>query len=394
MIKVGIRAYLIELTLFFSYAFFAVNWIAGTVFTKDIMVSFGLTTFTSATLISIAITVAKIIGNLMAAWILVRLQPKWSVVFASSLIVIGSVLAVFASQYWIFVAMRFILGFGGALLIVYFGPFVVRYFTIEQRPLMNGINAAAYTAGSILAMIIVDPVFAWQQTWQGTLLFFSGCSAVLLLLWFFVGENFPLSQTNNTDDTPEVEYTFKEGLKDPINYSLPFTYSGFLLLYLVILTIFPLSENAPLNPKTLSTIVALSALLGSVAGILLTKRYPLRLPVVRVAGLMITGFGFILITASSGVVAVIGAIGLGISLFLPMTALMTIPQELPNTTPTKVTLIMGFFWSFAYILETIAYYGIGMIIDAGGFQSGLYVAVGLSLTCFIGSFLLPETGKK
>lgn len=211
--------------------------------------------------------------------------------------------------------------------------------------------------------------------------------------WFFVGENFSLTQSN-TSQKEEKTYTFKDGLRDRINYTLPFTYSGFLLFYLVILTIFPLAKDTPLNPKTLATIVALSAIVGSFFGIILTKKYPLRLPVVRIAGVLITAFGFLLISATSAIVAIVAAIGLGISLFLPMTALMTIPQELPGTTPAKVTLIMGFFWSFAYILETIAYYGVGLIIDAGGFTIGLYVSAALSLTCFIGSFLLPETGKK
>lgn len=387
------RGYLVEILLFFSYAFFAVNWIVGTTLTQEIMVFFGLTTFSSATMISIAITVAKIIGNLAAAWFLVRLQPKWSVAFASGLVTLGAILSVFSTSYILFVAMRFILGFGGALLIVYFGPFVVRYFTSEQRPVLNGINAASYTAGSILAMLLIDPVRSLQETWQGTMLFFGGCSAVLLVCWFFVGENFSLTQSESTSKSEEKPYTFKDGLRDRINYTLPFTYSGFLLFYLVILTIFPLAKDTPLNPQTLATIVALSAIIGSFFGIMLTKKYPLRLPVVRIAGVLITAFGFLLISATSPTIAIIAAIGLGISLFLPMTALMTIPQELPGTTPAKVTLIMGFFWSFAYILETIAYYGVGLIIDAGGFTTGLYVSAALSLTCFIGSFLLPETGK-
>ena len=53
---------------------------------------------------------------------------------------------------------------------------------------------------------------------------------------------------------------------------------------------------------------------------------------------------------------------------------------------------MSLFWSISYIFETISYYTIGRIIDAKGYLAGLFLAAILSLTCFIGSFLLPETG--
>ena len=59
------RAYVIEFVMFFTYAFFAVNWIAGSTLTPQIMEHFELKTFASATFISNAITVAKIIGNFM-----------------------------------------------------------------------------------------------------------------------------------------------------------------------------------------------------------------------------------------------------------------------------------------------------------------------------------------
>ena len=394
MNKSGLRAYLVEILLFLSYAFFAVNWIAGATLTKSIMSFFGLTSFAAATMISNAITLAKIFGNLMAAWFLVKLRPKWAVSFASGLIVVGALLAAFATEYWMFVAMRFVMGFGGALLIVYFSPFIIRYFEPEQRPLMNGINASAYNIGSILAMIVVAPVIAWQGSWQSTLIFFAACSGILWVLWLFIGEDFPLNQPAAAGEAVKKEYSFGDGLKDPFNYALPFTYSGLLLLYIVILTLLPSSKDTPIDPKTLSATVALAGVVGAACGIFAVRKISRRLVVVRWAGLIMTAFGLLMVSASSGAVAVIAAAGLGFSMFLPMTALLTIPQELPEMTPSKLTLMMGFFWSFAYIFETIAYYGVGMIIDAAGFKVGLYVSVGLSLSFFLGSFLLPETGKK
>ncbi len=70
------RAVIIEFVMFFTYAFFAVNWIAGSTLTPQIMEFFNLKTFASATFISNAITLAKIIGNFLAAGILAKLFPK------------------------------------------------------------------------------------------------------------------------------------------------------------------------------------------------------------------------------------------------------------------------------------------------------------------------------
>lgn len=392
--KTSTKAYIIETIMFFSYAFFAVSWIAGTTLTPQIMEHFNLTSFSSATFISISITVAKIIGNLLAAWFLIKLQPKKAIIFASSLIVLGTALGAFVTEYWMFVATRFIMGFGGALFIVYFGPVVIRYFDPTRRATVNGINAAAYNIGSIIAMVLVAPVISWLVTFQNSLLFFAGCSLVLLILWIIFGEDFELNKPANTQVTTEQTYSFKDGLKDKFNYIFPFTYAGLLLLYLVILTIFPTSGLSVVDSKVLSTVVALSGVVGSAVGIFVVKKVAKRLPIIRWSGLLMSAAALVMVLTSSGTIAIMMSAVLGFSMFLPMTALVTIPQELPNMTPQKLTLIMGFFWSFAYLFETVAYYVIGVIIDNGGFKMGFYVTIALSLSFFIGSFLLPETGKE
>ena len=63
-------------------------------------------------------------------------------------------------------------------------------------------------------------------------------------------------------------------------------------------------------------------------------------------------------------------------------------------TPAKLTTIMGLFWALSYIIETVAYFVIGFIIDRSGYTMGLNLALIMSCTFFLGSFLLPETGRK
>lgn len=388
------RAHIIEIIMFLSYAFFAVNWIAGTTLTPQIMEHFDLKSFSSATFISNAITLAKIIGNLLAAKVLIKLYPKKAIMLAAFLIVGGSFLGVFAPTYVIFVIARFIMGFGGALFVVYFGPIVMNYYSADKRTVVNGINAAAYNVGSIMAMIIVAPVINWLVTWQKSMMFFAICSTVLLVLWMIFGEDFEINKpAAATSDQKEDEYTLGQALKEKFTYVFPLTYAGLLTFYIVVLTIFPISDGAPIDPKLLSATVAIAGVIGAAVGIGVTKKIPKRLPVIRWAGLLMSLSGLAMILTDSTTIALIAAASLGFFMFVPMTALVTIPQELPGMTPSKITLIMGIFWSFSYIFETFFYYVIGMIIDSSGFKAGLLLGVGLSFTFFIGSFLLPETGK-
>ncbi len=385
------RAVVIELIMFFTYAFFAVNWIAGSTLTPQIMEHFHLKTFASATFISNAITVAKIIGNFMAAGILNRLFPKKAIGLGSGLIVLGSVIAIFAPAYWIFIAGRFLMGFGGALYVVYFSPVVIHFFAPEKRPAVNALNGVAYNVGGVIAMIVVGPVIIWLKTWQYSMTFFAVISAVLFILWPIFGQDFELNQSTGEK---QGDYTIGQALKEKTNWILPFTYSGLLTFYLVILNIFPISGTTAISSTTLSTLVAVGGIVGSLLAIALAKVYSRRLPVIRISGLCMTLLGALMFYTENGVLSAIAAFLIGVFMFLPVSSLMMIPQELPGMTPAKLTVIMGIFWALSYIIETIAYFIIGLIIDYSGYTMGLNLALIMSITFFIGSFLLPETGKK
>jgi predicted MFS family arabinose efflux permease len=125
----------------------------------------------------------------------------------------------------------------------------------------------------------------------------------------------------------------------------------------------------------------------------MSKVYFKRLPVIRICGFLLTACGILMFTTMNGIIATIAAFAIGNLMFIPVTSLFMIPQELPNMTPAKLTKIMGLFWALAYIIETIVFFIIGIVIDQSGYTSGLTVAVVISATAFLGSFLLPETGK-
>ncbi len=382
------RAYIIESIMFLTYVFFGVNWIVGTTLTPEIIEYFNLNSFASATFVSNAITIAKILGNLIAANILYKLFPKKAIGLASFSIFLGSLVAIIAPSYFIFTLGRFIMGFGGALYIVYFNPVIIHYFTEDKRPVLNTLNNACYNIGSIVALIMVGPVVAWLENWKLSMLFFAMISFVLFLLWLVFGEDFEIFKKN------EEKHSIRSELKYKFNWILPITYAGRLTLYLVLLTIFPISGLSVLNARHLSALMATGGLIGSFLAMMIAKKSERRLPVIRFSGIGMPIFGAILLLTNSVTIEIIASLAVGIFIYLPLTSLFTIPQELEGMTISKLTAVMSLFWSISYIFETIAYYSIGRVIDSQGYLAGLFIAVVLSSTCFIGSFLLPETGLK
>jgi len=384
---------LIELVIFMTYALFAMSWVAGSMMTQDIMAFYQIEGLAAATWMTNAITIAKIIGNLLAASFLVKLGPKKAFGFASLLIVAGA-LGAFASSYPMYVITRLIMGFGGAFVIVYFNPIVIKYFTPEERPMINGINAAAFNMGNLLAILLTGSLLAHFHTWQNVILAISAASFVVLVVWWFISDDFSLS-SGASSDAPKQTYTLKDGVKESVNWWLPIAYSGLLFCYISVFAIFPMVPSFAAEAKYLSSIMIGAGMVGTVVGILAAKRLPLRVPTIRYCGLAMTAFAALMIFTSSPAVAYIAAFCAGFFMFVPMTSLVTLPQELPNMTPARITVVFGMFWSISYIIETVLMYLAGVIADStGNIAYAAMFAVACSSTFFIASFMLPETGKK
>ena len=386
------RAYMIEAILFFTYAFFAVNWIAGSTLTAQIAAFFGVDSGASSSFVSNAVTIAKIIGNFMAAYILRKLLPKKSIGLGSALIFVGSLIAVFAQSYPMFIIGRFLMGFGGAVFVIYFAPVVIHYFTPAQRPTVNALNSCAYNFGAVLALLIVGPIIAMFQTWQKSMGFFAVISGILFVLWLVFGEDFELNKA--TAQSQETKYSMADALKEKITWLLPLTYSGVLILYLTLLQLFPRTEEAVISASSLSALSGIGGIIGTLLAIALSKKYTKRKPVIIVSGLIMTASAFLMVKTTTPAVAVAAALVLGTFMFLPMTSLVMIPQELPNMTPSRLTAIMGVFWAMAYIIETIVFFLFGVLFDkTGSYSSSILIAVILSLSFTVGGIFLPETGK-
>ncbi|WP_043320083.1 MFS transporter [Microbulbifer sp. HZ11] len=385
------KKYLLEILMFSAYALFAASWVSGAILTPAIQSSFGEEGFANATWGSNVITIAKIVGNLAAAALLMRLGAKRAFAIAIILIAAGGFGAL-AGSYGGWLMSRLALGLGGALAIVYFAPVVLHYFAAEERPLINGINAAAFNTGNLLALLTTTTLLSWLGSWQSVVVLYGVMVLALGVLWWLTAENFSLS---GGGDKPAEEYGFKQGAKEGFNWWLPLAYCGVLFCYIAVFALFPLIDGFAVASHHLSAVMIAAGMVGTVAGIIVTKRFPLRLPVLRFGGLALVIFAALMVTSRDPIIAYTAAALAGFCMFLPMTALVTLPQELPGMTPAKITVTFAMFWSISYGVETVLMYGAGLLADITGEPAtAAYFAVACSASLFVFSFLLPESGKK
>jgi len=382
------KKYLVELILFFSYALFAMSWTGGTAFMDPIMKSMGIENLASASFISTTVTFAKIIGTAIAAWTIFKFGIRNAFSIAS-LMIVASILTPFSPNYPILLISRFLMGLGGALMIVYFNPIVVQLFEPKERPIVNGLNSVAFNVGTAIVMFFIKDFITIFGGWKQTLVAFSVASIIFFVLWLLFGKYEEKGSTSNRTKVDD-NYSFMDGLKDPFNWKFALTFSGYLAFYIVLFTFYPKAGISQ------AKIVILMGIVGAILGILYSQKFTKRVPILKISGLVqllsIIGLNF---SGNNATLATISAAVLGIFFFLPMTALITLAQEMPNMTPRKVSVTFSLFWSISYIVATIVPTLFGAIVDLnqGDYKMAFVFITIVESTFFLGSFFLPEPSQ-
>lgn len=382
--------HLVAALVFVSYTLFAMAWVGGTASMSQIMSAMQVDSLASASFISGAVTLAKIIGTFMAAGLALKLGVKKAFFVAGLLISIG-LLTPLAPNYELLLLSRFLMGLGGAFMIVYFNPIVMAWFAPAERPTINGLNAVAFNVGTGIILWQMANFNNLTGSWQKTLIIFSLASLVLSLVWLLVkNKNSDKPSSAQQAEQVQAHYSYLDGLKDKFNWVYALTYSGILAFYICLFTFYPKAGISQ------SALVIASGIVGTLAGIIFSKKFSARVPVIRWSGLIITITVLGLSFGQSELLQTLCAMVLGFFVFFPITALVTIPHELPKMTGQKVTVIFSLFYSISYMIATVVLWSFGKLVDLnqGDFNSAFMLITVVSSTFFIGSFFLPETAPQ
>lgn len=379
--------YIVAMLVFVSYTLFAMAWVGGTASMGQIMASMQIDSLASASFISGAVTLAKIVGTFLAAWLAVKVGVKKAFFISGVLISIG-ILTPLAPNYELLLVSRFLMGLGGAFMIVYFNPIVMAWFEPEERPTVNGINAVAFNVGTGIILWQMSNFNSLTGSWKSTLILFSVVSIMLSVAWLLVKDK-EKSTTVEQAETKQVNYSYVDGLKDKFNWVYALTYSGILAFYICLFTFYPKAGISQ------SALVIGSGIIGTLAGIVYSKKFTARVPVIRWSGLIIVFTVLGLSFGHAEWLQTLCAMALGFFIFFPITALVTIPHELPNMTGERITVVFSLFYSISYLIATAVLWSFGRLVDINGgdFTSAFTLIAAVSSTFFIGSFFLPETAN-
>lgn len=381
------KKYFIEFILFTSYMLFAMAWVGSAGFMKEIMLMTGMNTLAEASILSTALTFAKIIGTFVAAWTIVKFGIRNAFTVASILMCL-SIVTPYATSFNILLISRFLMGLGGALVIVYFNPIVYKYFAPNERAVINGLNAIAFNVGTAIMMFGTSSFVAIFGSWQATLTVISILSVVMLILWLIFGK-IDLSTPNNTA-TKETSYTLLDGLRDKFNWMYALTYSGLLAFYIVLFTFYPKIGI------TQTKQVILFGIIGAIAGMIYSNKTTRRVSILRISGLIqvISAFG-LSFAGTNQTLAFVCAAMLGFFMFLPMPALVTYAQERPGMTAQKISVTFSLFWSISYLVATIIPTIFAKLVDMsdGNYSTAFTFICLVEGSFFIGSLFLRENVK-
>ena len=265
----------------------------------------------------------------------------------------------------------------------------MKWFSPEERPVVNGLNAVAFNVGTAIILWSMSSINALTGSWKTSLIVFSVASAILALMWLFVDYETDPATTSATTSETTTEYGYVDGIKDPFNWYYAICYSGLLAFYICLFTFYPQAGIVA------SKWVIGMGIVGTIAGMIYSKKYPNRIPVIRWSGLIqtlsIIGLSF----STDPLIQTASAIILGFFVFFPVTALVTIPHELPGMNTDKITVVFSLFWSISYLIATVVLWIFGYMVDvAGGDYTQAFILItAISSTFFLGSFLLPEPKK-
>lgn len=379
------KKYLIEFILFTSYMLFAMSWVGSATFMKDIMQMTGMHSLTQASFLSTALTFAKIIGTFIAAWTIVKFGIRKAFTVAMILMCL-SIVTPYAPNFSILLVSRFLMGLGGALIIVYFNPIVYKYFEPSERAVVNGLNAIAFNVGTAIMLFGSGLFVEVLGNWKYVLSAISCGSMIMLAVWLIFGK-INLESPQATNAHLIEKYSVLDGLKDKFTWIFALTYAGLLAFYIVLFTFYP--KAGIVQAKQ----VILFGIIGAIAGMVYSNRFSRRIPILRVSGFMqiIAAFGLSFAGENQNLATISAAI-LGFFMFLPMPALVTLAQERVGMTAQKISVTFSLFWSISYLVATIVPTIFAKIVDlnAGNYHQAFIFICLVEGSFFVGSLFLRE----
>jgi CP family cyanate transporter-like MFS transporter len=358
---------LLVATTFTSYMLFAVAWNWGDMY----VTSLGFSASRTAVMTN-AITLAQVVGSIVAANVIVQLGTRKAYTLAGALIVFGGLVSLTQAFPLVFF-IRFVMGLGGALMVVMGSAIAAKVLTGRDLQIANGIGSVAFNTG--LAVAITFGVrFSGRPTIAVVIA--ATLSIILLVTWLVVSK-MVLKPEQAQEAAVDHSYTMADGFKEWFNWVFALAYTGLLSYYIVAFTF--------MDPSTIRWVIY-AGIVGALSGTVVSARVEDRLkPVIVVwsALAQVIAAASVLALAGHRLEVLIGVI-LGFVIFFPMPFFVQTAFIRPGVTPRQIAVTFSIFWAVSYAGSVFIIQIFAWIADAtGGLIPGSNVPVSVAPMIFI-----------
>lgn len=413
------KGVLMFVLLLSSYVIFSMNWVAGSNLAKQIT-SYYFNGQSVSPLVSevvnYTITIARIIANLSAAYVLVKLNPKKAAMFALFCLTF-SFIAIFSPNYWLYTFARMIMALGGSMIMIFINAYVAKFISRDKRIITSAFITAAYNFGAaIVAILFLLFKEHLIKNWQYTMAGFSIISIVTLVLWIIISEDFKtytnwskpnyfvykfyLESVDYSNEVIETDkYSFKKAFKDKFIYFFSFGFGGFLFLYIMPLVTLPNkvfeAVGGNFRPEFMILSVTLGGILGTIVSIFVGRLNFRRKPFLLTHGtIMILSMSLALYFAYTNVTLSYMLMFLsGFSMYSQYPVYLNYPYEMPNMSAEKLTILFGILWALGYAIYTVFNFIWSIVLQNYGYTTSLVFYIIGSSIYVIFVTMLPETRK-
>ncbi len=387
--------WVIEATLLPLNAAIPLNFLAPTPVFSLIMEEYGLNRGTVSLLVAVVavvFTVFLVPGGLIVA----RLGPRKAIAIGGVLAAVG-MLTPLAPSFWTVMVLRLVFGVGASIIFPAISGAVVQWFPKKELPIINGLNLAGQTAGVSLGLFLSVPL-AEAVGWQSVFFIYGALGLGATLAWLLLGRdaNAASGQAGQSPPLGEVLRSLRE--RAPL--LLAFATIGPNAVFLGFSSWLPsyYHEARGISLTQAGALVGLMFLVGVVANPLsgvLQARVGLRRPFLALAGVVSPLAALGLVFFESPILIAIAALLLGTCSSLFLTALFTIPMELPGVTQERVPVITAGILTMGNVTTILAPLFVGAMTDAlGSYVPSLTILAFCPLTMLIAAIFLPETGPR
>ena len=362
-----IKKILLVATTFTSYMLFAVAWNWGDMY----VTSLGFSASRTAVMTN-AITLSQVLGSLIAANVMVKLGVRKAYTLAGGLIIFGGLVALTQAFPLVFF-IRFVMGLGGALMVVLGSGIAAKVLTGKDLQIANGIGSVAFNTGLAVAM-----TFGFLFSGRSTLavVVAASCSLLLLIVWLVLSKVI-IKPEARQEQTQDNSYTMRDGFKEWFNWIFALAYTGLLSYYIVAFTF--------MDPSTIRWVVY-SGIIGALSGTVVSARVS-----DRVKPAIAFWCGLAQVVAAAGVLALSGhrfevlvGVILGFVIFFPMPFFVQTAFIRPGVTARQIAVTFSIFWAVSYAGSVLLIMVFAWIADAtGGLVEGTNIPESVTPMIFI-----------